>query len=202
MSLVKCSAFIIIHFVVVTVKKVTRRVLPLFFSSNFIPEMKSCALVLNNDFILYIWLCQISSSFNQAASIVLISGIQLSLDCLMTRESTSWRPSFQCFKVFKFSSSIFSTYEKMCGITMVFNSSWKPLFHIEVPTAEEDGGKEEGKRLRGGGDSTIFDDDLMKNFWFRNYWLQLGPDPYAAPDGGWGWVVMIARSRKTSTKTK
>ena len=59
--------------------------------------MKSCALVLNNDFILYIWLCQISSSFNQAPSIVLISGIQLSLDCLMTRESTSWRPSFQFF---------------------------------------------------------------------------------------------------------
>ena len=59
--------------------------------------MRSCALVLNNDFILYIWLCQISSSFNQALSIVLISGIQLSLDCLMTRESTSWRPSFQFF---------------------------------------------------------------------------------------------------------
>ena len=35
----------------------------------------------------------------------------------------------------------------MCAITMVFNSS----FHIEVTAAEEDGGKEEGKRLRGGG---------------------------------------------------
>ena len=35
----------------------------------------------------------------------------------------------------------------MCAITMVFNSS----FHIEVTAAEEDGEKEEGKRLRGGG---------------------------------------------------
>ena len=35
----------------------------------------------------------------------------------------------------------------MCAITMVFNSS----FHIEVTAAEEDGGKEEGKRFRGGG---------------------------------------------------
>ena len=83
---------------------------------------------------------------------------------------------------------------------MVFNSSWKPLFHIEVTAAEEDGGKEEGKRLRGGGgDWTILDDYLMKNRWGRHYCLQVGPDPYAAPDGGWGWVVMIARSRKTST---
>ena len=90
----------------------------------------------------------------------------------------------------------------MCAITMVFNSSWKPLFHIEVTAAEEDGGKEEGKRLRGGGDWTIFNDNLMKNQWGRHYWLQLGPDPYAAPDGGWGWVVMIARSRKTSTTAK
>ena len=55
----------------------------------------------------------------------------------------------------------------MCAITMVFNSSWKPLFHIEVTAAEEDGGKEEGKRLRGGGDWTILDDDLMKNRWGR-----------------------------------
>ena len=39
----------------------------------------------------------------------------------------------------------------MCAITMVFHSSLKTLFHIEVTAAEEDGGKEEGKRLRGGG---------------------------------------------------
>ena len=67
--------------------------------------MKSCALVLNNDFVLYICLCQILSSSNQAASIVLISGIQLSLDCLMTRERVHHED-----QVFSFFSSSFQVF--------------------------------------------------------------------------------------------
>ena len=162
--------------------------------------MKSCALVLNNDFILYIWLCQISSSFKEAPSIVLISGIQLSLDCLMTRESTSWRPSFQFFSS-SFPHKCFQLRRKCVRLPWFLTAAENPLSywsHCCWRRWRKRRRKKIARRRRW----TIFDDDSMKNRWFRNYWLQLGPDPYAAPDGGWGWVVMIARSRKTSTTTK
>ena len=77
-------------------------------------------------------------------------------------------------------------------------------------TIKENGRKEKGKRLRRWGGWLCFWFRWVKNwrwrkiamifskFSFQKIFPQLGPDPYAAPDGGWGWVVMVARWIKSN----